>query len=157
LLDHTKVKAPYIRVAKAVLVPDSNYQVTTFDLRLRTPNTEIITPPVIHSLEHLLAVSLRSVCEENHKDLKVIDVSPMGCRTGFYLTFLSLGDYISLKKIKNVVTEVFDFASQIQELPGAKLETCGAYKEHDLLNAKAEISNLQHKELEILISPPRLS
>lgn len=52
---------------------------------------------------------------------------------------------------------MLDFAYQIKELPGAKLETCGAYKEHNLFGAKIEIANLSLKRLETLVNPPRLS
>ena len=39
--------------------------------------------PALHSLEHLMAENIR-----NHFD-NVVDVSPMGCQTGFYLTVIN--------------------------------------------------------------------
>ena len=77
-LDHTKVKAPYVRVA--------GYErhrlgsvVQKFDLRFLQPNADAIPTAALHTLEHLLAFGLREELEG------VIDISPMGCRTGFYL------------------------------------------------------------------------
>jgi S-ribosylhomocysteine lyase len=77
-LDHTKVKAPYVRVA--------GYErhrlgsvVQKFDLRFLQPNVDAIPTAALHTLEHLLAFGLREELEG------VIDISPMGCRTGFYL------------------------------------------------------------------------
>src|SRR5690606_14848341 len=76
-LDHTQVAAPYIRVAD---VKELNGEtITKFDLRFTQPNERFIPTDALHSLEHLLAENSR-----NHSD-DVVDLSPMGCRTGFYL------------------------------------------------------------------------
>ena len=60
--------------------------VTTWDLRFKKPNAgDYITPAALHTVEHLLATTLRnSKCADD-----VIYFGPMGCRTGFYL----LGNY----------------------------------------------------------------
>ena len=76
-LDHTKVVAPYIRVADRK--EWQGVTVTKFDIRFTQPNKEFLDPAAIHSLEHLLAEELR------HQVDNIIDLSPMGCRTGFYL------------------------------------------------------------------------
>ena len=55
-------------------------KVTKFDLRLVKPNMNALPTAALHTLEHLLATYLRQ-----HLD-GLIDLSPMGCRTGFYLT-----------------------------------------------------------------------
>jgi S-ribosylhomocysteine lyase LuxS involved in autoinducer biosynthesis len=48
-------------------------------------------------------------------------------------------------------------ALEIKELPGARLETCGAYKEHDFQNAREEIERLTQEEIVPLEKPPILS
>jgi S-ribosylhomocysteine lyase len=155
-LDHTRIKAPYLRLSKRVEVPGSEYEISTFDFRLRTPNTELLTPKVTHSLEHLFAVALRAEFEEHQQDLKVLDVSPMGCRTGFYLTVLNPVGALPLSRAMKAVKAMLHGAMEIKELPGARLETCGAYKEHDFERAREEISHLASQEILPLEKPPLL-
>ena len=65
--------------------------VTTFDLRMTSPNEEpVMNTAEVHTIEHLGATFLR-----NHKDYgaKTVYFGPMGCRTGFYL--LLAGDHTS--------------------------------------------------------------
>ena len=54
---------------------------------LKQPNKEHMEMPGLHSLEHLMAENIR-----NHTD-KVVDLSPMGCQTGFYVSFINHDDY----------------------------------------------------------------
>ena len=78
-LDHTRVKAPYVRLCGVTQGPRGD-RVSKFDLRFLQPNAEAFGTAALHALEHLLAHGIRE-----HLD-GVIDLSPMGCRTGFYLT-----------------------------------------------------------------------
>ena len=107
-----------------------------------------------HSLEHLFAVALRSECEEHQSDLKVLDVSPMGCRTGYYLTILNPVGALPLSRAAEAVTAMLPEALGIRELPGARLETCGAYREHDFEGARREITRLAGEEIVPLEKPP---
>ena len=123
---------------------------------MRTPNTELLTPKVAHSLEHLFAVALRAEFEEHQRDLQVLDVSPMGCRTGYYLTVLNLAGALPLSRATEAVKAMLPGALGIRELPGARLETCGAYREHDFENARVEIERLAREEIVSLEKPPLL-
>ena len=76
--DHRKVKAPYIRKC-CVLEGTHGDKVTKFDLRFCQPNHKALSTDALHALEHLLAENLRRHIDE------VIDLSPMGCRTGYYV------------------------------------------------------------------------
>ena len=78
-LDHRIVKAPYIRKC-CLLEGEKGDKVTKFDIRFLQPNKEAFGTAAMHGLEHLLAHELRS------KLNGIIDLSPMGCRTGFYLS-----------------------------------------------------------------------
>ena len=78
-LDHTKVIAPFVRLA-AKKVGEKGDIVTKFDIRFCQPNKEFMSTGAIHTLEHLMAEYIRDEMEG------VIDLSPMGCRTGFYFT-----------------------------------------------------------------------
>ena len=106
--------------------------ITTFDLRLTTPNKEpVLNTAETHTIEHLGATFLR-----NHplwKD-RTVYFGPMGCRTGFYL--LLEGD-LSSKDIVSLVTELFVFIKDFEgDIPGAKAEECGNYLDQNLPMAK---------------------
>ena len=53
-----------------------------YDLRVCQPNQDHMEMPALHSLEHLMAELSR-----NHSD-KIVDISPMGCQTGFLCNFV---------------------------------------------------------------------
>lgn len=105
-----------------------NTVITTFDLRMTSPNEEpVMNTAEMHTIEHLGATFLR-----NHKDFKnkTIYFGPMGCRTGFYL--LLAGDYSS-KDIVPLITELFEFIRDFKgEVPGASPMDCGNYLDMNL-------------------------
>ncbi len=84
-VDHTKMIAPAVRVAKKMSSPSGD-DITVFDLRFCVPNEEALPEKGIHTLEHLFAGFMRD--HLNSKDVEIIDISPMGCRTGFYMSLL---------------------------------------------------------------------
>lgn len=102
--------------------------ITTFDLRMTSPNDEpVMNTAEVHTIEHLGATFLR-----NHKDYgnKTIYFGPMGCRTGFYL--LLAGDYHS-RDILPLVTQMFEFIRDYRgEVPGASPRDCGNYLDMNL-------------------------
>ena len=106
--------------------------VTTFDLRLTSPNDEpVLNTAEVHTIEHLAATYLRN--EPQWKE-KVLYFGPMGCRTGFYL--LLAGDYASgdvLELVKNCFRFVANFSGDI---PGASAKDCGNYLDMNLPMAK---------------------
>ena len=95
--------------------------VTTFDLRLTSPNEEpVMNTAEMHTIEHLAATFLR-----NHKDYgsKTVYFGPMGCRTGFYL--LLTGDYES-RDIVPLMIEMWEFIRDFEgDVPGASARDCG--------------------------------
>ena len=106
--------------------------ITTFDLRMTSPNDEpVMNTAEMHTIEHLAATFLR-----NHKEFgpKIIYFGPMGCRTGFYL--LLAGDYES-KDIIDLLREMFVFIADYEgEVPGASAKDCGNYLDMNLPMAK---------------------
>jgi len=106
--------------------------ITTFDLRMTSPNDEpVMNTAEMHTIEHLAATFLR-----NHEDFgsKIIYFGPMGCRTGFYL--LLAGDYES-KDIVELLKEMFAFISDFEgDVPGASAKDCGNYLDMNLPMAK---------------------
>ena len=112
--------------------PVGGATVTTFDLRLTSPNEEpVMNTAEVHAIEHLGATFLR-----NHPvwSSKVLYFGPMGCRTGFYL--LLSGDYES-KDIVSLMIEMWEFIRDYEgEIPGASPRDCGNYLDMNLPMAK---------------------
>ena len=128
-IDHIKLQ-PGVYVSRKDKVGDST--VTTFDLRMTSPNEEpVMNTAEMHTIEHMGATFLR-----NHKDFgdKTVYFGPMGCRTGFYL--LLAGDYES-KDILPLVVEMYEFVRDFEgEVPGASPKDCGNYLDMNLGMAK---------------------
>lgn len=105
---------------------------TTFDLRITTPNKEpVINTAELHTIEHLAATYLRN--DKTWKD-RVVYFGPMGCRTGCYL--ILEGDLDS-KDVIELVTKTFEFIRDYDgEIPGATPRDCGNYLDQNLPNAK---------------------
>ncbi|EAD6979842.1 TPA: S-ribosylhomocysteine lyase [Listeria monocytogenes] len=126
-LDHTKVKAPFVRLAgtKVGVHGDEIYK---YDVRFKQPNKEHMEMPALHSLEHLMAELAR-----NHTD-KLVDISPMGCQTGFYVSFINHSDYDdALEIIATTLTDVL----AATEVPACNEVQCGWAASHSLEDAKA--------------------
>ena len=106
--------------------------VTTFDLRMTSPNEEpVMNTAEVHAIEHLAATYLRNDPEFGDK---IVYFGPMGCRTGFYL--LLCGDFESVD-IVPLLTEMFEFIRDYEgEIPGASPRDCGNYLDMNLPMAK---------------------
>ena len=132
----TSFTIDHIRLVPGVYVsrkdPVGNEIITTFDLRMTSPNDEpVMNTAEMHAIEHLAATFLR-----NHAEFgsKIIYFGPMGCRTGFYL--LLAGDYDS-KDIVPLMIELFEFiANFYDEVPGASAKDCGNYLDMNLPMAR---------------------
>ncbi len=87
-VDHTRMQAP------AVGLQNDEHPhgdaITVFDLRFCIPNKEVMPEKGIHTLEHLFAGFMRD--HLNGNGVEIIDISPMGCRTGFYMSLIGTPD-----------------------------------------------------------------
>jgi len=129
-LDHTAVRAPYVRAAGRYQGPLGDV-VTKFDLRLVQPNVQEIATAPLHTIEHLLAGYLR----DHLGDAVLVDASPMGCRTGFYLTLLGdPGEARVLQAANAALAAVRDHEGPI---PGCEPRRCGNWRDHSLPGARA--------------------
>ena len=124
-IDHIKLQ-PGVYVSRKDQVGAET--ITTFDLRMTSPNEEpVMNTAEVHTIEHLGATFLRN--HPSYKD-KVIYFGPMGCRTGFYL--LLAGDYAS-RDVVPLITEMFTFICDYRdEVPGASPKDCGNYLDMNL-------------------------
>ena len=124
-IDHIKLK-PGVYVSRKDTVGAE--VITTFDLRMTSPNDEpVMNTAEMHTIEHLAATYLR-----NHDDYKNLTIyfGPMGCRTGFYL--LLAGNYES-KDIVPLMVSMFEFIRDFNdEVPGASAKDCGNYLDMNL-------------------------
>ncbi|MFL0583297.1 S-ribosylhomocysteine lyase [Solibacillus silvestris] len=126
-LDHTKVVAPYVRLAGTKTGAKGDV-VTKYDIRFKQPNKAHMEMPSLHSLEHLMADRIRNHSED------VVDLSPMGCQTGFYLALLNYNDYDGvLTIIENTLKDVL----KADSVPACNEVQCGWAASHSLEGAKA--------------------
>lgn len=131
-LDHTKVRAPYVRLADRKTGPNGD-RVSKWDLRLVQPNRAEIPTAPLHTIEHLIAGYLRDALDGSGAE--VIDASPMGCRTGFYLTLLGEPDADAVRVA--LVSALDGVARHEGEIPGCAPERCGNWRDHSLPGARA--------------------
>lgn len=131
-VDHTRMPAPAVRLAKTMTTPKGD-SICVFDLRFCKPNEEILPERGIHTLEHLFAGFMRN--HLNGNGVEIIDISPMGCRTGFYMSLIGtptpkqVADawMASMKDILDVKKE--------SDIPELNIYQCGTYTMHSLEQA----------------------
>ena len=125
-LDHTKVAAPYVRVADRKELPGGDVLVK-YDVRFCQPNREHLEMEAVHSIEHLSAEHMR-----NHTD-RLIDFSPMGCQTGFYALTLALEPEDFFPILEATLNDILNAT----EVPAANEVQCGWGANHTLEGAQA--------------------
>lgn len=125
-LDHTKVAAPYVRLAGKTegVNGDAIYK---YDLRFKQPNKAHMDMPSLHSLEHMLAEFSR----DHHEG--IIDVGPMGCQTGFYMAVMNDESY---DNILHVLEKTLEDILKAQEVPACNELQCGWAASHSLEGAQ---------------------
>ncbi|WP_246171724.1 S-ribosylhomocysteine lyase [Microbacterium oryzae] len=128
-LDHRIVSAPYVRLANRKQLPAGDV-IVKYDVRFAQPNRAHLEMPTVHSIEHLFAEKSR-----NHSD-RVIDFSPMGCQTGFYLILQGEPAYDEvLALIEATLTDILDAT----EVPAANETQCGWGANHTLEGAQSAV------------------
>lgn len=135
-LDHTIVDAPFVRLAgiKEGIQGDVIHK---YDIRFKQPNQEHMEMPGLHSLEHLMAENIR-----NHTD-KVVDLSPMGCQTGFYLSLINHDDY---EDVLVILEKTLNDVLAATEVPACNEVQCGWAASHSLEGAQAIAKDMLDKK-----------
>ena len=128
-LDHTIVKAPYVRLISEEVGPKGDI-ITNFDIRLIQPNENSIDTGGLHTIEHLLAKLIRQRIDG------LIDCSPFGCRTGFHMIMWGKQDPKEIAKVIKSSLEAIANEITWEDVPGTTIESCGNYKDHSLHSAK---------------------
>ena len=132
-VDHTIMPAPAVRRAKGMQTPSGD-NLTVFDLRFYKPNKAKMTTEGAHTLEHLFAGFMRD--HLNSDKVEIIDLSPMGCQTGFYMSLIGEPDEETVAEAWEAsMKDVLDVKSQ-NDIPELNVYQCGTYKMHSLQDAK---------------------
>src|SRR5699024_7033788 len=114
-LDHTKVKAPYVRLV-GVTEGEHGDKVYKYDIRFCQPNEAHMDMPGLHSIEHLMAENIR-----NHID-NVLDIGPMGCQTGFYFSVMNNDSY---EDVLDAIEKTLNDVIEADEVPACNPTQCG--------------------------------
>lgn len=125
-MDHTKVTAPFVRKCGRIETPKGDV-ISKFDLRFMQPNKEEMPTGAIHAIEHLMAGYIREELND------VVDLSPMGCRTGFYL--ILVGD-IDEDTVTKAFINSLEKVLLAEEIPAVNPVQCGNYRDMSLFGAK---------------------
>lgn len=151
-VDHTIMPAPAVRVAKVMQTPKGD-DITVFDLRFCVPNKSMMSEKGTHTLEHLFAGFIRN--HLNSPTVEIIDVSPMGCRTGFYMSLIGTPSEQEVAVAwKKAMEDVLKVENQ-SDIPELNLYQCGTCAMHSLDEAKdiardilkSQIGIMSNKEL----------
>ena len=147
MVDHTKMIAPAVRVAKTMSTPCGD-TITVFDLRFYKPNKDLFTEKAIHTFEHLFAGFIRD--HLNSDKVEIIDVSPMGCRTGFYMSLLgSPSEKEVAKAWKRAMKDILAVKKK-KDIPELNIYQCGTYKMHSLKQAKKVAKYVLKKDIGVM-------
>ena len=96
--------------------------VTTYDLRMRRPNTDdLISNSALHSLEHLFATYIRNGALSE----QIIYFGPMGCQTGFYLLVRNADNEAVLREVRLTLERILAHEGPVF---GASSRECGNYR-----------------------------
>ena len=119
-LDHTAVKAPYVRLI-TVETGAKGDKISNFDLRFVQPNENAIPTAGLHTIEHMLAGYLR-----DHMD---------GCRTGFHLIMWGEHDTTEVATaLKASLNDIIN--ASWEDVQGTDIKSCGNYRDHSLFSAQ---------------------
>lgn len=128
-LDHTRVKAPYVRLIGVEHGPKGD-AISNYDIRLVQPNRGEIPTGGLHTIEHTIAALLRTRLNG------LIDISPFGCRTGFHM--IVWGEPQPAEVASAIKSSLEDIAYRVtwDDVPGTDETSCGNYRDHSLFSAK---------------------
>ncbi len=146
-VDHTKMPAPAVRKAKG-MSSKSGDEITVYDLRFYKPNIDLMSGRGIHTLEHLFAGFIRE--HLNGKKVEIIDVSPMGCRTGFYMSILGSPSEKKVAKAWKKSMEDVLKVKRKKDIPELNVYQCGTYKMHSLKDAKKIARDILSKKIGVM-------
>lgn len=147
MVDHTKMIAPAVRVAKDMKTPCGD-DIRVYDLRFCKPNKEIMSEKAIHTLEHLFAGFMRD--HLNSEDVEIIDISPMGCRTGFYMSCIGKPSELEVAQAWEKSMRDILALKDVNEIPELNIYQCGSCYMHSLNGAQKIAKHVIEKGIGIM-------
>lgn len=145
-VDHTRMHAPAVRIAKNMRTPKGD-DITVYDLRFCVPNQEILPEKGIHTLEHLFAGFMRD--HLNGDDVEIIDISPMGCRTGFYMSLIGTPSEERVAAAWQAAMQDVLAVQDQNRIPELNEYQCGTYQMHSLAEAHQIAENILQRHIGI--------
>ncbi len=85
-------------------------------------------------MEHLFAGFMRN--HLNSDKVEIIDISPMGCRTGFYMSLIGEPQEPEVAKAWELAMEDVLIVPSQDKIPELNEYQCGTYEMHSLNEAK---------------------
>ena len=146
-VDHTIMKAPAVRLAKKMKTPSGD-SITVYDLRFYAPNKDLMSAEGIHTLEHLFAGFIRE--HLNSDKTEIIDVSPMGCRTGFYMSTIGTPSEEEVAAAWKASMEDVKKVQKQSDIPELNVYQCGTYKMHSLEDAKKIADDMLAQDIGVM-------
>lgn len=146
-VDHTIMPAPAVRLAKTMETPLGD-KISVYDLRFCKPNAEILDEKGIHTLEHLFAGFMRQHLNDTRTE--IIDISPMGCRTGFYMSVIGNPCESQVKQAWEASMRDILRLQDESQIPELNIYQCGTAKMHSLANAQQIARNMLDKGIGIM-------
>ena len=120
------------RLLPGLYVSRIDGDITTYDLRMRRPNTDdLISNSALHSLEHLFATYIRNGALSD----QIIYFGPMGCQTGFYLLVRNADNEAVLREVLLTLERILAHEGPVF---GASSRECGNYRNLSAQAAKDE-------------------
>jgi len=147
MVDHTRMRAPAVRVAKKMNTKCGDV-ITVFDLRFTKPNKKKMSAKGTHTLEHLFAGFIRDHLNSDY--VEIIDVSPMGCRTGFYMSLLGEPSEEEVAKAWRASMQDVLAVKSKKDIPELNIYQCGTCKMHSLKQAKKIAKRVLKKGIGIM-------
>ncbi len=131
-VNHTLMRAPAVRLAKTMTTPRGD-EIRVYDLRFCKPNAAMLDARGLHTFEHLFAGFMREFLGAAGGECEVIDISPMGCRTGFYMSVVGAPEFAA---IRAAWLQSCERILRVERVPEANVYQCGSADFHSLAAAK---------------------
>ena len=138
LVDHTIMTAPSVRLAKVMTTPKGD-EIQVWDLRFKKPNVATMPEKGIHTFEHFFAGFMREHLNEKGV-VEVIDISPMGCKTGFYMSLIGVAQPERVATAFKAALEDIAALPADTVVPASNPYQCGSCHLHSLKEAQ-DIAN----------------
>jgi len=117
-VDHTKMPAPAVRVAKTMKTPSGDV-ITVFDLRFYRPNINLMGGEGIHTLEHLFAGFIRD--HLNSETVEIIEQLGNPDKAPNNYIFPILNDELTAKERKKLVAQHIQTTNKYMKRIATKL------------------------------------